>query len=361
MAATGAPDSVHDYTEGASAIDIDDAVAQRSHARRDSLYGGPDDADGAMFDGPGHVAVPTSVSRMSYTERGMATRRSSEWSRRRSVDATVPGSLSGKARGKRRMSTDSQISRASAVNGAESGAEEESGSLVGSTGRHPRRSPSSIMNRSSVFENIAHLFGRGGGESARRTSVSRSISPSRRSRRSRLSDAGSDYALGSDDEGEERWGYSSGEEDDSTDSHLSRISSPVASEVDFGSDAPSPSGPSHLPLFSSDPIFGDEVRIEMDAPLESLDPPPPGPPSRQTIYITDEDNTLRFVGCEVVLWRQWLWRALSVLTFGMLALLGHWLPRIWLRWVAREKAFKDLKHGFVVVEVCVYSASSVLV
>lgn len=276
------------------------------------------------------------------------------------MDGTIAGSLSGKARGKRRMSMESQISQASVENGAESGAEEESASLVGSTGRHPRRSPSPTLNRSSVFDNIAHLFGRGGGESsARRTSVSRSISPSRRSRRSRLSDAGSDYALGSDDEGEERWGYSSGEEDDSIDS---RISSPVASEVDFGSDPPSPGGPSsHLPLFSSDPIFGDELRIEIDAPLESLDPPPPGPPSRQTIYIPDEDSTLRFVGCEVVLWRQWIWRALSVLTFGMLALLGHWLPRIWLRWVAREKAFKDLKHGFVVIEVCVHSASSVLV
>jgi cation-transporting ATPase 13A2 len=346
--------SVYDYTEGASAIDIDDAVAQRSHARRDSLYGGPDDADGAMFDGPGHTTVPTSASRMSYTERGITIRRSSEWSRRRrrSEDGSVSGSLSGRAQGKRRMSTES---RASAVNGAESAAEEESELLLG---RRLGRSPSPTMNRSSVFENIAQLFGRGGGESlSRRASISSSVSPSRRSRRSRLSDAGSDYALDSEDEGDERWGYSSGEGDDSAESHVSRISS----EVDFGSDPPSPTGPSsHLPLFSSDPIFGDEVRIEIDAPLESLNPPPPGPPSRQTIYVADEDSTLRFVGYEVILWRQWLWRALCVLTLGMLALLGHWLPRVWLRWVVREKAFKDLKHGFVVIEVCAGPASNPL-
>ncbi|KAG8214021.1 hypothetical protein J3R82DRAFT_10776 [Butyriboletus roseoflavus] len=352
--ATGAPDPVYDYTEGASAIDIDDVVEQRSQVRRDSHYGRPDDGDGAMFDGPGHIAIPSSTSRMSYTEQGLAVRRSSEWSRsrRRSEDGAVTGSLSGKARGKRRMSTESQISQTSAVSGAESGAEGEGELLVGTIGRQPRHSLSPAMNTSSVFENIAQLFGRGGVEpSARRASVSRSVSPSRRSRRSRLSDAGSDYALGSEDGGEERWGYSSGEEDNSTESHASRSSSPVASDVDFGSEPPSPGGsPSHLPLFAPDPIFGDEIRIEIDAPLDSLDPPPPGPPSRQTIYVADEDSTLRFVGYEVIIWRQRLWWALSVLTFGILALLGHWLPRLWLRWVVREKAFKDLKHGFVVIE-----------
>lgn len=356
--AAGTSNSVYDYTEGASATDIDDAVAQRSRARRDSLYGGPDNESGTMFDGPSHIAVPSSASRMPYTERGLAIRRSSEWSRarRRSEDGSVAGSASGRAHGKRRMSTESLMSQAPVMSGAESGEEGENEFLLG---RQSRRSPSPTMNRPSVFDNIAHLFGRGGGESsARRASFSRSISPSRRSRRSRLSDAGSDYALGSEDERDERWGYSSGEEDDGSESHASRVSSPVASEVDFASEPPSPTAPSHLPLFSSDPIFGDEVRIEIDAPLESLDPPPPGPPSRQTIYVADEDVSLRFVGYEVILWRQRLWWALSVLTFGMLALLGHWLPRLWLRWVVREKAFKDLKHGFVVIEVCVHPASN---
>lgn len=357
----GASNPVYDYTEGASAIDINDAVAQRSQATRDSQCGPADDA-GATFDGPSNNAVPSGVSRMSYSERGLAIRRSSEWSRnrRRSEDGGLAGSVSGRARGKRRMSTDSQISQASAATAAGSGEEEENELLVGSRGRQLRRSPSPMNNRSSVFENIAHLFGGGGGE--RRPSLSLSISPSRRSRRSRLSDAGSDYALGSEDEREERWGYSSGEEDDSTGSHASRIPSPAVSEVDFGSEPPSPgASPSHLPLFSSDPLYGDEVRIEIDAPLESLDPPPPGPPSRQTIYVADEDVTLRFVGYETIQWRQRLWWALSVLSFGILTLVGHWLPRLWLRWVVREKAFKDLKHGFVVIEVCIHPVSTALV
>jgi cation-transporting ATPase 13A2 len=60
---------------------------------------------------------------------------------------------------------------------------------------------------------------------------------------------------------------------------------------------------------------------------------------------------IRFVGYEVIRVRQALWRVCCILSFGILALLGHWFPRIWLRWVAQEKAFMHIEHGFVVVEV----------
>ncbi|EIW82801.1 Ca-transporting ATPase [Coniophora puteana RWD-64-598 SS2] len=85
-------------------------------------------------------------------------------------------------------------------------------------------------------------------------------------------------------------------------------------------------------------------------PLEPLEPPPPGPPSRQVVYVADEDHTIRFVGYEIVRWRQYLWWALCVCSAGILGLLGHWFPRTWLRWVVKERGFKDLKHGFVVIE-----------
>lgn len=39
-----------------------------------------------------------------------------------------------------------------------------------------------------------------------------------------------------------------------------------------------------------------------------------------------------------------------MLSFGILALLGHWFPRLWLRWVSHEKAFIDSHNGFIVVE-----------
>ncbi|KAH7888606.1 hypothetical protein F5I97DRAFT_1854044 [Phlebopus sp. FC_14] len=344
--------TLYDYTEGASAVDISEAVAQTSRARRESQYG--DDGDGgAMFDGPVHASIPSSMSRMSYTEQGSAGRRSSEWLRnRRSEDETRP--VSGKGRSKRRMSSDSQRSRVSLASELEDAVGDEELGSVSDRGRRQRRSMSPTLNRSSVFGNIAQLFGRGTGEmSIRKSSISRrsSVSSTRRLGRSRLSDAGSDYAIESDEERDERWGYSSGEEDDGIESVVSQSSSPLASRMDYGSCPPSPARPSsHLPMFSSDPIFGDEVRIDIDAALEPLVPPPPGPPSRQTIYVADDDNTLRFVGYETIIWRQWLWRAFCVLTFGMLGLLGHWFPRVWLRWIVREKAFKDLEHGFVVIE-----------
>ena len=88
--------------------------------------------------------------------------------------------------------------------------------------------------------------------------------------------------------------------------------------------------------------------------LEPTNPPPPGDPSRQAIYMPDEDTTIRFVGYEVRSVRKWMWRVGCVLTLGVLGLLGHWFPKLWLRWVAREKAFKNSKDGFVAVEVSVF-------
>lgn len=351
MAADGP--SQYDYTEGASAIEIRDAIARTSRARRDSQYSLADGGEATMFDGPASMAIPTSTSRMSFTGRGFSGRRSSEYSRTGKSDEAVSLGSTSRGRGKRRMSTSNQVSD-SASSIEESGAEEEAEAegMSARRGRYTKRSPSPARNR-SVFDNIAHLFGRTAEEpSERRPSLSArsSLSSTRRSRRSRLSDASSDGEPGTDNEDEERWGYSSGEEDDSMEVLSVNPPSGIASDVEYGSRSPSPSR-STLPLLSPDPIFGDEVRIDIDAPLEPLEPPPPGPPSRQRIYVSDEDSTLLFVGYEIVLRRQWVWRVCCVLSLGVLGLLGHWFPRLWLRWVVREKAFKDLKQGFVAIEV----------
>ncbi|KAI6157586.1 hypothetical protein BKA82DRAFT_4058956 [Pisolithus tinctorius] len=338
----------HDYTEGASPIDIREVIASSSRARRDSQYSMAADGEGAMFDGPGSTAIPTSTSRMSYTDRGFFGRHSSELSRsrRKSEDGQR----------KRRMSTDNR----SQVSGgrSEGDREEHEDDLEEMSSRRgrPKRPLSPPLTRPSVFENIAHLFGRTAGEpSERRRSLSTarsSVSSTHRSRRSRFSDAGSEHAFESEEEEEnERWGYSSGEEDDSADSLSSHPLSGVASDVEYESSPPSPGHSTHLPLLSTDPIFGDEVRIDIDAPLEPSEPPPPGPPSRQKIYVADEDTTLLFVGYEIIIWRQWVWRVCCVITLGIFGLLGHWFPRLWLRWVVREHSFKNLKHGFVAIEV----------
>ncbi|KAI0093395.1 Ca-transporting ATPase [Irpex rosettiformis] len=336
----------YDYTEGASAVDIQYAIDSDQRSHKDSHY---DDGEGYVFDGPGHSVNPSSVSRMSLSEHG---RRSSEgWrSRRNSEDAGT-----SRSRTERRMSRDSRRSSQPSLAPADI---EENGDLSGSDDggdehgifRRPRRRSVTPPARSTVFSNIAQIFGRTAPLSespprSRRPSLSSRSSRSRFLRRtsSRRSDAGSDYAVESEEE-DERWGYSSGEEDESD---VATLDEQDYQFMEDGSHTPSPGLALHV--MSGDPIFGEEARIDIGE-LDLLEPPPPGPPSRQTIFVEDEDAYVRFVGYEIILVRQWLWRLFCVLSCGILGLLGHWFPRLWLDWVAKEKAFKDLKHGFIVIE-----------
>lgn len=326
-----------DYTDGASPEDIRNAVTIIKPSRTDSRYDSyGDDHVGSIFDGPGGAVIPSSVSRMSH-----------DGSRRRSMDFSRTRRLSQAGR-----STDS---RRSDGNRSEGGLAEDSDvasrddvSYIDNWSQ--RRSPS--PPRTSVFENIASIFGRGTAESpvqTRRPSLSRGSTSSRRVRRTR-SRTSSDYVVDDDvASGDERWGYSSGEDVEESDQDS------VEAEIarDGGSDLNSyPPTPTNLPLLVNDPIFGGETRIDMGVEFEPLEPPPEGPPSRQTIYVSDEDVNIRFVGYEGIRTRQLLWRVGCILSFGVLALLGHWFPHLWLRWVAQEKAFILIEHGFVVAEVC---------
>lgn len=361
MSSSSTSPQAYDYTEGASAIDINSAIENNRRSRRDSQY----DGEGYMFDGPGHVVNPSSVSRMSLSEHG---RRSSEaWlrgpqGRRKSEDRGRRSSRSLS----RRTSQDSGTS----VGGERSVHEDQDDQeddRESRRSRQTRRKSTTSPQRSTVFENIAHIFGRAAPtvESpprSRRPSLSSRSSRTGLSRRtpSRRSDAGSDYALESGDEDEERWGYSSGEEDESEEDVEGERRKLDSDSIDYGSMEGShpPSPGLALHIMTGDPIFGDEARIDMGE-LDLMDPPPPGPPSRQTIYVADEDVHVRFVGYETVPLRQVLWRVCCILSFGILGLLGHWFPRLWLRWVARETAFKDIEQGFMVIEVslCIVLAS----
>ena len=349
MSSEAGPSS-YDYTEGASAIDIGNALVNNRRARRDSQHSTyyNEDGGGAMFSGPGHSINPSSVSRMSHFELG---RRSSDaWSqtRRKSFDRHTSNK-------KRRGSRGSQISRQSTDMD-----QDESDSLLSGDANEPsnverrsRRRSLSPPARSSVFENLAHIFGRPGApDGGQRPSISQRSSMSHISRRSR----GSENALDTEDNEDERWGYSSGEGDSDGSQHSLNVvgdNASITTSMEYDSDPPNPGeGSQSLPLLDFDLVFGGgEARIDMDTTFTLLDLPPPGPPSRQTLYISDEDNTIRFVGYETILWRAWLWHASCILTFGILALAGHWFPYLWLRWVAREKAFIGGRNGFLVVEV----------
>ena len=347
--------SEHDYTEGASAIEIDNALANSRRSRRDSqfssFYG--EDEEGTMFSGPGQSAHPSSVSRMPFIE---SRRTSSEnWSRTRRKSRD---SMSGKHTS-RRSSMDSQVSRQSVEGERDEEDVHEEHALMGDRPTSRRRSISPAR-KAGMFGNLANLFGRTGTEDSsheRRLSISPQSygSSSRHLRRSR-SDVGSDYAIASDEEDAERWGYSSGEEESDDDSVQSmskmRDDVSVSASMEYDSAPPSPSSASFgIPLMSSDPIFGGEARLDMETPFTLLDKPPPGPPSRQILYLSDEDTSVQFVGYETVSWRLWIWRAGCLLTFGGLALLGRWFPWLWLRWVAHEKAFIESQDGFVVIQV----------
>lgn len=324
----------YDYTEGASPIDINNALANSRRSQSTSELNVYNDDEGTMFSGPGHSANPSSVTRMSNLD---PARRSWSIGRRKSRDSGVSGQVSLE----RRMSQDSQVSRQSN--------ESDNVDVDAESGRNTfrgrrRRSPSPQAR--SVW---ASIFGKSQtAQGSRRLSFSSRRSSASLSRRSARSDAGSEHALDTDDE--ERWGYSSGEED-SEEEHPGRDDVSVTGSMEYDSEPPSPSMSQSLPLLSSDQIFGGETRIDMDFSFTEMEPPPFGPPSRQQVYVEDDDSTIRLVGYEVVPWRQWVWRTGCLLTLGILGLLGHWFPRLWLRFVTHEKAFRDINLGFVAVEV----------
>lgn len=329
--------SSYDYTEGASATDIGEVIDSNRVQRQDSHYSTYYDEEGnaAMFSGPGHTVNPSSVSRMTYMELG-----------RRSLDSRTP-------RVSRRDSWESRITRLSVDGNTRRREEvEEAQSLLREDTERRKRSTSPPPR--SMLENLAHIFGRQSLEISRdrrAPSISEGSSISRFSRRTRLT-----QDMDTDEDEDERWGYSSGEE--ASDNESIRSHEPnndqvsITQSMNYDSEPPSPVQVSQtLPLLGFDSVFDGEARIDMDTTFTLHDPPPPGPPSRQTIYISDEDSTIRFIGYETVLWRVWTWRICCIFTFGIIGLLGHWFPSLWLRWVARENAFISAINGFVMVEV----------
>jgi len=208
------PERSFDYTDGASATEIQNALAERAsrpRARRESQIGSGygrrhsrsmsgfrDDeelADGAVFDGPGSVNFPSSVSKMRH-EGLRAQRRSFYESRSTTVD--------GDARGEPRASASRRSSvRSVSASDVEDGPEGPEIIRKGSFARQSftslvrnRSSDEANQERQSIFGNIAKLFGR------------RDSSPtSRRSRSRQTSVAGDRIESPIEEEQEDdRWG-----------------------------------------------------------------------------------------------------------------------------------------------------------
>ncbi|KAH7339862.1 hypothetical protein B0J17DRAFT_657059 [Rhizoctonia solani] len=284
---------MHDYTEGASPQDIRAAAQASTRRRRDSqvgsAYGDDDDDDGAVFGGPQAALVPSSVSSF-HRERPLWRRDS----RRKSIDSRRRSISSRRSIGSRRESIDSRaVSDADGLSGDEA-VQLESPS-VEETERHAR---------TGMFASFTGLF----------RADTQETRPGLSRRTSEASSVGQwDIPLGSDVSG-------------------SPLPSPTAS----------------LPILTGqDPFFGD-TRIDVSPPASLYDVDATLPESRQNVYVADEDAHLRLTGYVRVGWRNLVWYTLSVLSLGSLALVGRWVPTMWLRFVAREVAFPDAQ--FVVVE-----------
>jgi cation-transporting ATPase 13A2 len=352
------PERSSDYTDGASAIEIQNALAERSsrpRARRESQIGSgygrrqsrsmsgfrDDDevADGAVFDGPGSVNFPSSISKMRH-EGLRAQRRSFHESRQTTMDGDVGDELRTSVSRRSSMRSVSGSDMEDSPEGPEM-VRKRSFARQSFTGSVRNRSPDeTTQDRQSIFGNIAKLFGR------------RDSSPaSRRTRSRQTSVAGDQVASPIEEEYEDdRWGYLSGEEDIEEDEAAPFRRPEYLSSRESFSRPPSPTD--SLPGMLRDPIFGD-TRLDFGEPALLDDrPPPPGPPSRQDVYIADEDIELRFLGYELRGSREWMWAIATVLSAGLLGLLGQWFPKMWLRWVAKEKGFILCSRGIIVVEVC---------
>jgi cation-transporting ATPase 13A2 len=266
------------------------AIETRSRRRRDSQVS----VDGAVFDGPQAALFPSSVSSF-HRERPLWRRDSSH--RRQSIDSRSRS---------RRQSVDSR--RRSIESHDEDAAlllsdNEEEDNVDDRT--------SQLVRQNGMFSSWTGLF--------------RARSPSERPPLSRRTSAASNAVS---DGSVPDWDNAFSE----------------------GSASPPPSPTASLPILTGggDPFFGD-TRLDISPPASLYDDHAQLPESRQNVYVVDEDARLRFTAYVRVGWRNILWHLATVLSLGTLALVGRWVPRMWLRFVAREVPFTDAT--FVIVEV----------
>ncbi|CCA68656.1 hypothetical protein PIIN_02521 [Serendipita indica DSM 11827] len=345
-------DEDRDYTDGATAQEIQSAIRETPRGRADSQvassyqprrsmssFRGEDDAEGSIFDGPGSVTIPSSVTGLrSARARGFGSRRGSRVYDASPMDPDGRSSINRLSR---------QNTALSAGTDAIADSDDDGGSPRRDRRVKRRKSTATTENapeaddeqprRTSMFGGIASFFGR-------RESPSR-ISNASRSRASSIN-----YAESPTEE-DDRWGYHSSEEDESSQEDAESTHGSLYPASSRGSHSRPGTPMNAFPGLGRDPFFGD-TRIDMDdaSTVESI-PPSPGPPMYQDVYLSDEDLQLRLVGYRTIRWRKILWEITAVCSLGLLGLLGHWFPELWLRFVAVKCAFAHKDTDLVVVEV----------
>jgi cation-transporting ATPase 13A3/4/5 len=158
-------------------------------------------------------------------------------------------------------------------------------------------------------------------------------------------------------DGTESWGYTSNEDDQDTSSLISErgeggeegYSSSLADDTSLPPNS-RPSSPP-MPLLPSDGIFGDP---HPELQNSQVSEPFAGPDTtyRQTIVLPDEDLKIRFTGYVTDTLKSIIWFIGCVLSFGILGLVGRWVPKTWIGWVGKTTDFSNRKDGaWAVVEV----------
>ncbi|KAG8788562.1 hypothetical protein FRC15_003443 [Serendipita sp. 397] len=353
---SAAPSSAdeRDYTDGASAQEIQNVV-QQTVRRGESQVGGSyqprrstssfrgdeEDTGGAIFDGPGSVTIPSSVTGLRSTRTrsfNTSSRRGSRIYRASSIDDD---------QGAIRPSLRRQGTFQSGGTVALDDSDDDGGSPIqerrGRRGRISTDETEDLLSqvserprRTSMFGGFSSFFGR-------------RESPSRKSNASQSRAGSVDYTASPVEE-DDRWGYHSSEEEDASGEDVASVHGSFYPASSRGSHS-RPASPSNaFPGLGRDPIFGD-TRIDMEeASLAESLPPTTGPPTHQDIYIADEDLKLRLLGYKTSRTRDIIWKTLTLCSLGTLGLLGHWFPPLWLWFVSKKNPFHDRETDLVVVE-----------
>ncbi|KAJ9123150.1 hypothetical protein QFC22_001343 [Naganishia vaughanmartiniae] len=385
----------HDYTEGATEKEIQEVLKQHkdeevAHLGESSTgmgdEGPNDETTHAIFDGPAAYSVPKSLSSIHFMERA---RRSSISSNRQSSIYMRP-SVDYRRSQDGGMRSRSNTGNYSAYSEDMDRRPSFARHVSGRSGRSYRTEHSQAVDAEEWSENpdfaidderdhdeaalrspgllprIASAFGFGRAHDQSEEGLarqrSRSIASRGGGRSRRSSHASTRSRAASDDasqymsDGTESWGYTSNEDDMDTSSLVSErgeggeegYSSSLADDTSLPPNS-RPSSPP-IPLLPSDGIFGDP-HPEQQNSLTSEQYAGPDTAYRQTILLPDEDLKIRFTGHVTNAFRSVLWFFGCVFSFGILGLVGRWVPTIWIGWVGKPTDFDQSKEGaWAVVE-----------
>ncbi|TIB92882.1 hypothetical protein E3Q19_01771 [Wallemia mellicola] len=328
-------DNHQDYTEGADDKEIESVGLDIAHRRRESqLENLSDGYSGSIFGGPDNVSIPSSVVSFRHGLGGSSHSRRPSLTHRSSFGSAISDGSDNTRPFYRRGDRSASRSR------TRRDSNDSSNSPLLTTSSPPL----SASKGSGMFSGIAAIFGSKNDEemTRRRPQASRTSS---------VGHIGSDGSHISDTD----WGYSSNEEisDENDDISSEMASSAAASLNDSESSSVASSrrrrSNDFLPTgtFAPDPVFGD-TRIPMEISQEETINPDleffaksdkQGGQSRQKIYIQEEDVSLLIIGFRRSTFGHLLWSLGVVLTFGLLSLIGRWIPSLWLRLASIEAPF----------------------